>query len=755
MDFEDKRYQLIKPLGNKYNIFSGYDNEKKKEVSIEFYPYNKKNEKDIELIVKNDIQINKRLQNNKYIIEIYDYFKDNVGYYIVMEKIDGKLSDIYSEMKINHIKKFIKDFCCVYKVLFDNNILYRSINLDNILIKRNNSDYDIKFSNFHYDKNIIVKYTLKYTTKFLSWFFGAPEISEGIHDNLVDMWDFGIILYFMIFKNKPKYENNKIQFVEKDAVYPEFLPILKKMLDEDREKRCKWEDLFKYLEINEQKNINKYNLNAITFKNIKLFENCVLNKKYKILSYKGRGAFGIVYKGINLNNNELVAIKSFPKNNINEEAFNNEISAMIANNSINSVKYYEKGNTDLFMYFTMEYLEVNFREFIETTTYIYNYENLLTLFFQFYIILYKLNKENLIHRDIKPENIFIKFYDENDNLNFDIKLGDYGSASDNTENFYSQHGTYVYIAPEIRDKEKYKYNYKQDLYSILMCLLDYRGIKFDDLIKIYNNYNLIIKDESIKNKLTPKISIIFFEIFQKRKDISNLFRSDPKDVKDKNKKMFFHYKNIYFKDNFKYYYIYTTKTMYYGEIGKICKNKLIKHGMGILGYKDCGLVKIGEFKNDKIENTLVVLYLNNGKNLLDIFKENLGEIYQMYKNNIIEKYIGKFNNNEKGEGYGIYYYYNREIYVGYWKDNYKIGYGIFLFDNGDLYVGEWKNDGKDGCGFNRSNNGDIYIGQWKDNNKEGYGTYYSNNGDVYIEKWERNILKKKKKYQMKKREIYI
>ena len=67
------------------------------------------------------------------------------------------------------------------------------------------------------------------------------------------MWDFGIILYLMIFKNEPEYKNNKIQLIEKDAVYPEFLPILKKMLDEDREKRCKWEDLFKYLEINEQK----------------------------------------------------------------------------------------------------------------------------------------------------------------------------------------------------------------------------------------------------------------------------------------------------------------------------------------------------------------------------------------------------------------------------------------------------------------------------------------------------------------------
>ena len=142
--------------------------------------------------------------------------------------------------------------------------------------------------------------------------------------------------------------------------------------------------------------------------------------------------------------------------------------------------------------------------------------------------------------------------------------------------------------------------------------------------------------------------------------------------------------------------------------------------MGILGYKDCGLVKIGEFKNDKIENTLVVFFLNNGKNLLDIFQENMGEELEIYKNNIIEQYIGNINNNKKGEGYGIYYYYNREIYVGYWEDNFKKGYGIYLFDNGDIYVGEWKDNNKEGYGFNCSNNGDIYIGQWKDNDKEGY-----------------------------------
>ena len=492
---------------------------------------------------------------------------------------------------------------------------------------------------------------------------------------------------------------------------------------------------------------------------MKLFEDYVLDKKYKILSCKGRGAFGIVFKGINLNNNELVAIKSFPNYNMNNYSdildFNNEINIMKINKSINSIKFYENCNSNLFMYFTMEYLEDNFRQFIDKGKYKNLYEILLILFFQFYKILYELNKIEIIHRDIKPENIFIKFYDKNDYLNFDIKLGDYGSASDFNQNFYSQHGTYFYMAPEVRNKEKFQYNYKQDLYSILMCLLNYCGIKITEQIKIYNDYN-ILNDESIKRKLNPKITKIFLEIFQKRKKIFDMFKRDPKIVKDKNKQMFFQFKNLYFKEKFKYYYIYTTKTIYYGEIGKICKNKLIKHGMGILGYKDCGLVKIGEFKNDKIENTLVVFFLNNGKNLLDIFQENMGEELKIYENNIIEQYIGNINNNKKGEGYGIYYYYNREIYVGYWKDNFKNGYGIYLFDNGDIYVGEWKDNNKEGYGFNRSNNGDIYIGQWKDNDKEGYGTYYCNNGDIYIEEWKEKKKKKEKKISEEdKRDLHI
>ena len=91
--------------------------------------------------------------------------------------------------------------------------------------------------------------------------------------------------------------------------------------------------------------------------------------------------------------------------------------------------------------------------------------------------------------------------------------------------------------------------------------------------------------------------------------------------------MFFLYKNFYFKENFKYYYIITTKTIYYGEIRKICKNKLIKHGMGILSYKNCGILK-----KCRIEITLIVFYMKNGnKKYLKEWKSMVGKIFDSIK----------------------------------------------------------------------------------------------------------------------------
>ena len=76
-----------------------------------------------------------------------------------------------------------------------------------------------------------------------------------------------------------------------------------------------------------------------------------------------------------------------------------------------------------------------------------------------------------IHRDLKPENILIK-YKDNDKLNFDIRLTDFGLSAFNIKSSiqtYSIVGTQKYCAPEI---ETSHYNNKCDLWSLGVILYE-------------------------------------------------------------------------------------------------------------------------------------------------------------------------------------------------------------------------------------------------------------------------------------------
>ena len=56
-------------------------------------------------------------------------------------------------------------------------------------------------------------------------------------------------------------------------------------------------------------------------------------------------------------------------------------------------------------------------------------------------------------------------------------------------------------------------------------------------------------------------------------------------------------------------------------------------------------------------------------------------------------YKGQFNiRKEIFEGFGIYYYFNNEIYEGHWKNNNKNGLGILKLKSGIKLYGEWKDD---------------------------------------------------------------
>ena len=182
--------------------------------------------------------------------------------------------------------------------------------------------------------------------------------------------------------------------------------------------------------------------------------------------YIGSGGFGKVYR-IKYNN-KIYALKQIVLINLSEnEIKENENEAYILSHLHNEyiVKYYDSYYKDNLFNIIMEYAgDSNLKKFIvnhrESHQFI-EQEIINKIIKQICIGLKEIHKCNIIHRDLKPENIFI---DEN---NFKIKIGDFG-ISKISEYAYSCRGTFKYMAPEMRQGQKY--NNKVDMYA-LGCII--------------------------------------------------------------------------------------------------------------------------------------------------------------------------------------------------------------------------------------------------------------------------------------------
>lgn len=101
-----------------------------------------------------------------------------------------------------------------------------------------------------------------------------------------------------------------------------------------------------------------------------------------------------------------------------------------------------------------------------------------------------------------------------------------------------------------------------------------------------------------------------------------------------------------------------------------------------------------------------------------------------------DKYLGSSNNEGFRHGIGKYYYYsNKSIYLGEWKNGKRTGYGILKWPSNDKYEGYWLNGKMYGQGTYHFSKGDVFVGKWVDGCKEGYGVYKFSIGDQYEGNW--------------------
>jgi len=245
----------------------------------------------------------------------------------------------------------------------------------------------------------------------------------------------------------------------------------------------------------------------------------IFKERYEIKDRLGRGGYGEVFKVKDKEDGKFYALKSIakePKENEYDFINNwkNEINIMkrIKSEYIVKLKDHFYVESSRSYCIVMELCDTDLSEILK------QYKpkglplNLIkNIFLQLNEVLKKMLEINYIHRDLKPENILIK-YTDNDKLNFDIKLTDFGLSKNinSSKHTYSIAGTKNYCALEI---ETSHYNNKCDLWSLGVILYELYTNKYifysDNLIERENNRikGKIIKetDNKLINKLIRKL----------------------------------------------------------------------------------------------------------------------------------------------------------------------------------------------------------------------------------------------------------
>ncbi|XP_073129923.1 MAP3K epsilon protein kinase 1-like [Henckelia pumila] len=175
-----------------------------------------------------------------------------------------------------------------------------------------------------------------------------------------------------------------------------------------------------------------------------------LDNKYMLGDEIGKGAYGRVYKGLDLENGDFVAIKQVSLENIAQEDLNTimqEIDLLKNLNHKNIVKYLGSLKTKTHLHIILEYVENGslaniikpnkFGPFPESLVAVYIAQVLEGLVY--------LHEQGVIHRDIKGANILLT----KEGL---VKLADFGVATKLNEadlNTHSVVGTPYWMAPEV------------------------------------------------------------------------------------------------------------------------------------------------------------------------------------------------------------------------------------------------------------------------------------------------------------------
>ncbi|XP_071917921.1 cyclin-dependent kinase F-4-like isoform X2 [Coffea arabica] len=168
-------------------------------------------------------------------------------------------------------------------------------------------------------------------------------------------------------------------------------------------------------------------------------------ERYKIIKEVGNGTFGSVWRALNKQTGEVVAIKKMKKKYYSwEECINlREVKSLRKMNHPNIVKLKEVIREHDILYFVFEYMECNLYQLMKDRPKLFSEAEVKNWCFQVFQGLAYMHQRGFFHRDLKPENLLVS--------KDIIKIADFGLAREiNSRPPYTEYvSTRWYRAPEV------------------------------------------------------------------------------------------------------------------------------------------------------------------------------------------------------------------------------------------------------------------------------------------------------------------
>lgn len=241
--------------------------------------------------------------------------------------------------------------------------------------------------------------------------------------------------------------------------------------------------------------------------------------RYQIKSVLGKGAMGLVYKGIDPAINRAVALKTIRLDFVNDPAEMADLKDRLFQEARaagklshpNIVTIYDVGSEGPLQYIAMEYLEGQTLEEMIAKKVKFNYRIIAHIIVQIASALEYAHNMGIIHRDIKPANIMVS-------SDYNVKVMDYGIAKIDSHSMTKTGiamGTPNYISPEQLkglkpDRRGDIFSLGVVMYEMLLSKRPFSGENITSLI-----YSILNTEPENPSTSNPQIPMIFDRIIEK------------------------------------------------------------------------------------------------------------------------------------------------------------------------------------------------------------------------------------------------